>query len=43
MFKVEKGTRATDWTPAPEDIDNQIADAETILNGNIDNAVNGAK
>lgn len=43
MFKVEKGTRATDWTPAPEDIDNQIADAQTILNGNIDNAISSAK
>lgn len=32
--KVEKGTKATDWTPAPEDVDSAISDLEdkTILN-----------
>ena len=25
MFKVEKGNKATDWTPAPEDIENTYA------------------
>jgi hypothetical protein len=24
MFKVEKGTKATDWSPAPEDVQSQI-------------------
>lgn len=26
-FKIEKGNKATDWTPAPEDVDSDIADA----------------
>lgn len=29
LYKVEKGTRATDWTPAPEDIDSSIANVQT--------------
>lgn len=33
-FKLERGNKATDWTPAPEDVENQIAninsDLETI-------------
>lgn len=29
MFKVEKGTTATDWTPAPEDIDNSISSVKS--------------
>lgn len=28
-FKLEKGNRATDWTPAPEDIDADISTAQT--------------
>lgn len=28
-FKVEKGTKATDWTPAPEDVEKQITDVQT--------------
>lgn len=28
-LKLEKGNRATDWTPAPEDIDAGITDAQT--------------
>lgn len=28
-FKAEKGNKATDWTPAPEDIDNAIAEEST--------------
>ena len=28
-FKIEKGNRATDWTPAPEDVDASISDAQT--------------
>lgn len=33
-MKLEKGTKATDWTPAPEDVDSAISDLEdkTILN-----------
>lgn len=27
-FKLEKGTKATDWTPAPEDIDSSISTVE---------------
>lgn len=34
MIKLEKGNKPTDWTPAPEDVENQIAninsDLETI-------------
>lgn len=30
-IKVEKGTIATDWSPAPEDIDEQITVAKTTL------------
>ena len=26
MFKVERGTKCTDWSPAPEDTDNKISD-----------------
>lgn len=26
-WKIEKGNRATDWTPAPEDVDTDISDA----------------
>ena len=29
MFKVEKGTKATDWTPALEDVDSSIANVQT--------------
>lgn len=28
--KIEKGTRATDWTPAPEDITTEISAAQTL-------------
>ena len=28
-FKVENGTKATDWTPAPEDVDDKIAKSQT--------------
>lgn len=28
--KIEKGTKATDWTPAPEDIDEGIANAQDV-------------
>lgn len=35
-FKVEKGNKATDWTPAPEDVDQQITTAETIASQTAD-------
>ena len=37
--KVEIGNKATDWTPAPEDIENKVADIQTDLQ----NAINNAK
>lgn len=37
-MKLEKGNKSTDWTPAPEDVDNNIADSnQTILNQVITN------
>ena len=30
-LKLEKGNRATDWTPAPEDVENRINAAETKI------------
>lgn len=35
-LKVEKGNKATDWTPAPEDVDQQITAAETIASQTAD-------
>lgn len=35
-FKVEKGNKATDWTPAPEDVDQQITATETIASQTAD-------
>ena len=32
-IKLEKGNRATDWTPAPEDVDAGIANAQTTAKG----------
>ena len=32
--KLEKGTVATDWTPAPEDLKTRISDAETAISNN---------
>lgn len=29
LYKVEKGNKATDWSPAPEDIDSSIANVQT--------------
>lgn len=31
-FKLEKGNKATDWTPAPEDVDSLISAAQTTAN-----------
>lgn len=35
-LKIEKGNSATDWTPAPEDVDNQIGSVNDELQGAID-------
>lgn len=37
QIKLEEGNRATDWTPAPEDIDDTISDTEDSLREDIDN------
>lgn len=34
--KIEYGNKATDWTPAPEDVDQQITAAETIASQTAD-------
>lgn len=31
-YKIEKGNKATDWTPAPEDVNGKIVNVETIAN-----------
>lgn len=31
-FKLEKGNKSTDWTPAPEDVNGKIVNVETIAN-----------
>lgn len=38
-IKLERGNKATDWSPAPEDIENKVADIQTDLQ----NAINNAK
>ena len=47
MFKVEKGNKATDWTPAPEDMEdytNTIANnLNNTFNSNISSSINKAK
>lgn len=35
-FKLEKGNKATDWTPAPEDVDNSISAVKTVANQTAD-------
>ena len=32
-LKLEKGNKATDWTPAPEDVDANIANEKPVING----------
>ena len=39
-FKVEKGLKNTDWTPAPEDIDADITEAQTTANAGIKSVTN---
>ena len=36
--KLEKGNKPTDWSPAPEDIENKVADIQTDLQNAINNA-----
>ena len=53
MFKVEKGNKATDWTPAPEDVQGMIDSkanttdvykkSETYTKAQTDSAINVAK
>lgn len=33
-LKLEKGNKATDWTPAPEDVDEEISDAQSKADAN---------
>lgn len=49
-IKIEKGNKATDWTPAPEDIDNEIlvakqnaANAQNTANTAAQNAIDANK
>ncbi|WP_228636052.1 phage tail protein [Clostridium perfringens] len=35
MFKVEKGNKATDWTPAPEDLNQLVADNIKVVDSKI--------
>ncbi|PPA71901.1 phage tail spike protein [Jeotgalibacillus proteolyticus] len=32
QYKMERGEKATDWTPAPEDIENRFSSTETSIN-----------
>lgn len=41
--KLEKGKKATDWTPSAEDIQASIIKSQTSINDNIDNVVKNAK
>ena len=41
-FKIEKGNKATDWTPAPEDVDAGIANTQTGVDS-LNDAVFGVK
>ena len=44
-FKIEKGNKYTDWTPAPEDIDSDIQDVNEIASNaqsTANNALNRA-
>ena len=38
MLKLERGNKPTDWSPAPEDIENKVADIQTDLTTAINNA-----
>lgn len=38
-WKLEKGNKATDWTPAPEDVEEEIATLRTDLQSQIDEKI----
>ena len=38
LVKLEKGNKPTDWSPAPEDIENKVSDIQTDLQIAINNA-----
>lgn len=42
-LKLEKGTKATDWTAAPEDIDDQTSDQLEDLRGSINDTIENTK
>lgn len=42
-LKIETGTKATDYSVAPEDIDSKIVDTEKVLNDNLDSAISDAQ
>ncbi|MFR2776756.1 MAG: phage tail spike protein [Anaerostipes sp.] len=44
-LKIEKGNKATDWTPAPEDIDEEFKKYSTteVMNSSIEQAANSIK
>lgn len=42
QIKLEKGNKATDWTPAPEDIDNQFKETKNSIT-NLSTTVNNQK
>ncbi|WP_415276474.1 phage tail protein [Clostridium perfringens] len=37
MFKIEEGNKPTDWTPAPEDVNQLVADSVKVVNESISN------
>ncbi|MBQ1275782.1 MAG: carbohydrate binding domain-containing protein, partial [Flavobacteriales bacterium] len=41
-LKIEKGNKATDWTPAPEDINTEISNAETRSKAHAEDYTNDA-
>ena len=47
MFKVEKGNKATDWSPAPEDMEDytntMVNNLNNTVNSNINSSINKAK
>ena len=40
MIKLEKGNKATSWTPAPEDINQQLTSIKTDLQTQVDGKIN---
>ena len=42
-LKIERGNKATDWTPAPEDVDADISDASDLAASAEENATNATE